>query len=54
MKAAIVYVCQCCGAVCTQLVWAALGLDCADGRCPGCGQWAKFKGEPAKDLEKAA
>jgi DNA-directed RNA polymerase subunit RPC12/RpoP len=38
-----VYVCAKCGAECGQLIWEAIGVERGEGRCPGCGEWARFE-----------
>jgi DNA-directed RNA polymerase subunit RPC12/RpoP len=37
------YRCLTCGAVCRDLIWAALEVGTAEERCPGCGKWSKFE-----------
>jgi lipopolysaccharide biosynthesis regulator YciM len=48
------YRCLACGQLCTHLIWALLGIERAEERCPACGKWAAFELADEKRLEKAA
>ena len=50
------YLCSLCGGACWNRLWAALGIEQAEERCPWCGRWAKFaaQAEACATAKKAA
>ncbi len=49
----VIYVCARCGAECRQLWWEAIGLEEAEAKCPGCGEWAEFEAREQMKAEAA-